>query len=936
MKLIYKTFVFLSLVGFSLSCLEAKSIEFLLDHQTEKTFNLEEEIPSLIQEGPFIQNSLLHYCEKLKLENVGKKPIRNCFPYNNNAPHLSIEGLISRIYEERYPLMALFQLWKHSIICDDSLSECKLHPLDLLNFKGACSQASFYQQFMKLCNALGIETRLANVHGREVYDFGLNDEWTFFDIHQQQLYLELDNEKLASSENVMDDPFLILRSKHSREAKEVDFAENWKQVAAFDILEPVSSLAVNQPTKDLTKRESGFDLFPGEIFLFQNSSARSELKPYECALEHLINLEARHVTHQWKYHSPFPIRQLVNNSDTLVSLADQGVELKPGEVFAFKDRVFKVKLKFASHPQGQISISGICSWTLFPALVKGKNHIHLGSNKNRSSVRFSYEVNEALEKNSSPTIHICNESHSFDYISPYFKLDTNAKSAEKIWWQIGLDPQFTLVPSCFDQVESPISILTLPLISETFLSPGNTYYFRAKVLSNGQWSEWSLPYKFTVNKPAAVEEVLFEQIDDQNYELNWERYAEEKNATLEYLVFGSNSLDFVPSIYYQKQINAIVDKQVTDEESNDNLIAITHDHKIQVNGQLAYYRIIARQNGQYSVPSRIIQVYDQDFIQPRNVLQRVKDEPQFLAKRMLFPAHYPWSKIALPSITLKNNWDNPIINLQVLFRSVKLRDKKTYEYEFPKVPDDVWEEVTPYLLPENHPAWPKLNRVFCKYRATQSSEQFQKAGFRRWRPGRWSRVSASGHPEFPDYFIKAYCDTELGIIYDWKKWIHRIHGAECIRDCIKKNQLQEHFKVPHKWIYPLPKNPSPPDNSHYSRKNFILICENMKILEHSDNEKMYKKKFTHKLMDDLYTILQVCGLYDSVYVFNMPFCKDGKIAIIDTEYHHKWPVPFMKLNSKFSSDLQPYWKKITYKGGKIPDGISQPNAPRMDRRDIKK
>jgi hypothetical protein len=66
----------------------------------------------------------------------------------------------------------------------------------------------------------------------------------------------------------------------------------------------------------------------------------------------------------------------------------------------------------------------------------------------------------------------------------------------------------------------------------------------------------------------------------------------------------------------------------------------------------------------------------------------------------------------------------------------------------------------------------------------------------------------------------------------------------------------------------------------------------------------------------------------------MPFCRDGRIAIIDTEYHHKWPVPFYKLTKYFPKDLQSYWNKITYKGGRIPNGVNQPNPPRMDRRDI--
>lgn len=55
--------------------------------------------------------------------------------------------------------------------------------------------------------------------------------------------------------------------------------------------------------------------------------------------------------------------------------------------------------------------------------------------------------------------------------------------------------------------------------------------------------------------------------------------------------------------------------------------------------------------------------------------------------------------------------------------------------------------------------------------------------------------------------------------------------------------------------------------------------------------------------------------------------------VIDTEYHHKWPVPFQRLTRAFSSEMQDYWKKITRHGGDIPDGKTRPYCPRHDRAD---
>ena len=938
MKLIYKALIFFSFISL-LSNLEAKSLEFFLDHTTQKTFQLQSVIPEHAQEQPFAESSFPPlYCQQLKVENTGDQPIKNCFPYVNQSPCPTLEDLASKLADEAYPLLALYRLWNQSVVKDDDASETKYHPLDLLNFKGACSPEAFSHHFIKLCNALGMEIRLANVHGKDSYDFNLDDEWSFLDLSNQQFYLGRDNERLVSSEEIMDDPFLALRTKYDRQAKQIDFKEAWKQLARFEILEPASAMPVVISSNDLKKRPHGLDLYPCETLVFGTPANHPELAKYECSIEQTFNLEARQVPLLWNYHSPFPIQKLMNQSSVSIQLIDQKIELLPGESLIFKDEgIFHVSLKFAAHPKGQIILGGICARTFFPHLTNGQNHLSLGAMENPSVVRFCYEVDEALEGARVPTLQILNDHDTFDYSSPYFQLGLPLVDYEMIWWQISPDSNFQLIPSNFDQVESYASTLSLPLISETFFNPGNTYYFRVKGYCKGQWSEWSTPYTFVTNKPLAVEEVEFDQLDENDYELNWERFAEDSDEPIEYLIFGSNALDFIPSIYCDRQVNAIVDGEVTDEELNDNLIAITLEPKIKVQGGLAYYRIIARQRGQLSVPSPIIHVFDQDFIQPRNILQIVEgeDHHQLQAKRTLFPPSYPWMETALPRISVPVAKENNLIKLQAVLRSATKLENKSH-YESPEVTDEIWNEVRPYLLPANHPAWPKLNRVFCKSRATQNSETFKRAGFKRYRPGRWSRVSASSHPEFNEYFIKAYCDCEVGIIYDWKKWIHRIKGAETIKACIVKYKLQSDFKVPRKWLYPLPKHPSPPKNPHYVRKNFILVCENMRIHEHDTNEKMYKKKMTHKLMNELYTVLQVCGLYDSVYCFNIPFCKDNRIAVIDTEYHHKWPVPFRKLNSKFSKEMRLYWEKMTHNGGRIPDGVNQHNPPRMDRRDIPK
>ncbi|MFI0434556.1 MAG: hypothetical protein ACH350_02355 [Parachlamydiaceae bacterium] len=932
MKILNKALIFFSFLSLSLSQLEAKSVDFFLDKTVKETIYLKDDIPNIEDNNNTERSKFFSdYFQQLKIENVGNSPIHHFFPYTGQSPHFSLKNLRKKLEEKRYPLLTLLNLWKRSIICDQSLSSQVCHPLDLLNFNGACDPAVFKQQFISLCHALGIEIRLPYVQGQEVFDFGLDDEWNFLDFANNQIYLQLDNENLAPSESVLDDPFLALRTKHSSQAKEFNFTESWKKLATFEMIEQTYPKSVEyEQTKKNSNRVNGVDLFPGETLTFKTASNASYLSEHQCLIEQNINLEARKVNDEWKHQSLFPIYRLINNSSESLYIMDQKAEVKPGESFDFATPQFEVSFTFSRQPAGRIVFSGAVAWHLFPAITKGTNTIHLGAKHNQTRLHFQYEMSDEMNKNKIRPPLILNENHAFDHCLTRFNLD--AGEAEKIWWQIGWDSQFEFIPSNFDQIEEQISFVALPLISETFLNSDTPYYFRVKSYQHGQWSDWSSTFPFRVLKPAPVDGVIFQEAPDDLFELNWERYAEESDD-LEYLVFGSNSFDFIPSIYSDKQINEMVGDEVTDWETQNNLVAITKKPKLIIPGHFAYYRIIAKQGDQLSVPSRIIRIYDHDLIQPRNILQRLKGETQFFAKRRLIPGAYPWSNDFLPKISASAKFTGAVVNLQSLLRSAKKGEKK-YTYQKPDISDEIWAEVRDYLMPENHPAWPKLNRIFCKSRATQSTEHFKRAGFRRYRPGTWSRVSASSHPYAPDYFIKAYCDTEVGILYDWRKWIHRIKGAEVVRSCIKEHKLEKDFKVPYKCLYALPKHPSPPNNSKYVRHNFVLVCENMQILEHSENEKMYKYHLTAKRMKGIYTILQVCGLYDSTYVFNIPFCKDGKIAIIDTEYFCKWSVPFDKLTKYFPEELQSAWKRLTYLGGPIPDGKSIYNPPRMDRRDL--
>lgn len=234
----------------------------------------------------------------------------------------------------------------------------------------------------------------------------------------------------------------------------------------------------------------------------------------------------------------------------------------------------------------------------------------------------------------------------------------------------------------------------------------------------------------------------------------------------------------------------------------------------------------------------------------------------------------------------------------------------------PLVHVDLWRTLEPYFLPIDHPAKAKLDRLFESQRVTLSKDTFEAAGLGKIQERQPTNIVVGKTPKITGIVIKAFLDTQPALP-EWDNWLRRILGAQSIRQCIKRHGYTK-FKAPRKWIYPLPVLPAPPLHPLYNRKNFILVVEDMRILSYQDNLDAYRHRMTKELLDQLYTILTEEGLIDSVYPDNIPFTKDGYIAFIDTEHHHKAPIKYDRLKSYFSPAMQTYWQKLIDQGGPKP------------------
>lgn len=235
--------------------------------------------------------------------------------------------------------------------------------------------------------------------------------------------------------------------------------------------------------------------------------------------------------------------------------------------------------------------------------------------------------------------------------------------------------------------------------------------------------------------------------------------------------------------------------------------------------------------------------------------------------------------------------------------------------ERPPVKAKVWNKVFPYLLPDDHPIKPNLDLIFSSSRAILNLKTLRAAGFVNPKVRKWTRLIVVKHPQLPGYVVKTYLDAQRNYKDkpEYHHWLLRIKGARAIQDLIDKNQWNHLFKVPKKWIYALPNQPAPP--KEYSRKNFILVQDDMDLLSPADNRAAWGSHMvTEEMLFGLYTILETLGLTDCIKIDNIPFSKDGRVAFIDTQSFDQWPVHYKMFTSFLSEDLQPYWKRLIRNG----------------------
>ena len=222
----------------------------------------------------------------------------------------------------------------------------------------------------------------------------------------------------------------------------------------------------------------------------------------------------------------------------------------------------------------------------------------------------------------------------------------------------------------------------------------------------------------------------------------------------------------------------------------------------------------------------------------------------------------------------------------------------------------IWHLAKPYFLPEDHKLKAELDKIFSQhnFRVIETLDTLEETGFEVTGTSHTQRLYVLKHKKLNGWIIKIYSDDTPGC-KDWDFFIRRCQGANIAKNLILQHHAEEQFKAPQKYLYPLPANPAP--KSKFDRKNFILLAEDMYLVSPQMNRKAWKSKYiSAPLLDLLWRIITDGGLSDCLFIDNCPFSEDGRIAFIDTEQFHRWPLYYPKLTGYLSGPMQNHWRHL--------------------------
>jgi hypothetical protein len=546
------------------------------------------------------------FSRRITVTNSGPVPLVGRLLIVDGQDWSSIEKLRASLHlptEPRLLVERFYNFWKDNRSHAAGDRKTSKDPVGVLNFWGYTLCREDTSALSRFFKRAGIPGRRIPLNGHIVAEYYYDGDWHIVDGDQNVCYLRWDNRTLASAADIAADPLLALRTKVFGKSARISPANSAFNSSLFEYMAPRVREPIQLKTPDLVLREES--LLPGEKLIFHSDrspqkAAGDKVNPEGvresalCLVEWIFTPSLRTNT-QGEMHisSAYPIISVVAQID--------------GESFAVPsgEPVFDLTIK-PKAKDGAISVFCQRSRVSFPRIHKGTTQLAIDAKDSRGEATIEVEV----ERVPDPPCAVPEVKRRQDRGPlPEFEIGTEPE-VDRLWWQVATSAEFDFVPPNFDAICAPAKSLVFDRLTATFFNRDQTYFLRVKARKKGTqtpgriWGEWSSPVEFQVNMPLRPSAVIAEMLPQGKLHLSWPPASPE----CEYLVFGSQRLDFVPEIYAKEEIVAMRNGRVEQTRPNKNLVAVLTEAKFESIPEYRYLRIVARKDGALSAPSDLITV----------------------------------------------------------------------------------------------------------------------------------------------------------------------------------------------------------------------------------------------------------------------------------------------------------------------------------------
>ena len=547
-----------------------------------------------------------YFTRRITLSNTGSVPLTGRLLVADGKDWSSEDTLLKGLRlptEPRDFVQGFYTFWKEQRSHASSGSKASEYPIATLNFWGYTLCGEDAHSLARLFSQkAGIPGRLIALSGHTVGEYFYEDAWHIIDGDQNACYLRLDNRILASAHDIVCDPFLALRTKVFGKHAPMSQANAAFNTSLFEFIEPKDKKPLKFKDADIVL--SPETLWPGEKIIYHADRAparpvgKTDIGEWKgvreaalCLVEWEIDPKVRRAALGAKA-SEITLKFAYPILSAYVKETGQPFPIAAGEP------VFELKVK-ADEVSGPISVFCQRSRVSFPVLDKPATQLAVWAEDARGQAELSVEFEPIKERAPLPP-----QLTSNNEALPKFEVHAE-ESADRLWWQVATTAQFSFVAPNFDTVSAVSGRIAFDPLTATFFNREQTYFLRAKIHRagpSGAWSEWSAPIEFRAALPARPSPVRVEQIAESRLRLSWPG----GDAGTEYLIFGSERLDFLPEPYAGEEIVSLRDGVITETRPNENLLAVVTEPKVELAAAHRFYRIIAKNKGTLSTPSELI------------------------------------------------------------------------------------------------------------------------------------------------------------------------------------------------------------------------------------------------------------------------------------------------------------------------------------------